>query len=241
MRVYPYIVVFFSLPFPLTATCSSIIFVCIHPSHPPQLITIMAPPPTGSKDECDLNEALHRLSWGLHAPEDVSALVSDGAVVDYDRPPTGKAIHRFAGQDADQCVIACLSTEHPINFSVPTGARGNTLMHSVLHIAFDDRVVTVLQAVIERLNRKVEGDVVDWRRKNDDGLDVVSLAAAKGRLALVWPMLRAEVPYFRDRSNAYVLKAPVLAYDWEALPAEDRMALDMAEGYRRASYYGEDA
>lgn len=158
-------------------------------------------------------------------------------------------LHRFIEYGFVEAVRACLSTTHPIDFTIAAdyGDEGNfaspyqhfkTPLQLLCELDSDEAAVAILEAIIERLERTSFGrdtpmDIIEWGNETGDDDELfLNNAGAHHRLSLFWPVVKNRVPYFRDKVNngPIPLTDDVFSFDWDQLSTEDHECFDVENG-----------
>lgn len=183
-----------------------------------------APPP------CTVNptEALHLLSQDPHPNIHlVWACVDAGATLLFSGRPI---LNGFIANGAVAAVIACLTTTHPIDFTV-VDDHLETPFHAVCRTD-SDHDGYILLGLVDRLENS-STDRVDWAQKDGkQNLDFISYAALRGKLWLFWPMIKDSIPYFSTRAGPIEIDAMVFGWDWRRLSDVDQKRFKVLKGFK---------
>lgn len=160
---------------------------------------------------------------------DIAAIqrcVAEGAEVMYVGPGSVDCplLTRFIFSGQVDVVRVCLGTPAPINFSLGN-IDGWTPLH-VISIRSDkapEVVGRLLNDIIDRLDRRVPGDVYDWGKRNKHGNDAISWAAHNGHLSTWWRTLvaRGVTFYTQHAGGPITLTQKVERHDWEERMTEE--------------------
>lgn len=81
----------------------------------------------------------------------------------------------------------------------------------------------MLTAILYRLSTNLN-DRVEWGQKNSLGRDFLSLAAFKGLLSVLYPLVK-EQPYFKNATKPHTLTVRPSEADWSTLSPSEQKAL----------------
>eukprot|EP00796_Vickermania_ingenoplastis_P012324 gene12324-8455_t len=131
----------------------------------------------------------------------------------------------------------CLQTTRSIDFRVNTDEYGATPL-MLLSLAPPPRAAEVLDAVLERWSSsRGRLDDVDWRQRDQDGLDAVSWYAQHGLLGVCLSRLLARCPLFAAAykggaaEGGMLVLAPAFPLDLARLKLEERCLLRLPKGW----------
>lgn len=121
---------------------------------------------------------------------------------------------------------ACLESPLPIDWTV-RDHKGNTALHWVI---WDRKwVEALLPKIIKRIKKYERGkvaDVVDWMAANDEGMNILSLAAWRGHLSVLWDILmKNKVSEIVDHIGFFTLTGAVDTDDWHRFQHKNHFLL----------------
>lgn len=153
--------------------------------------------------------------------EEVERLVAAGADVSWQPAPHSYCtLHHFAIHPHSRpALLACLGTARAIDFTV-RNAAGSGLLHDIGSTFSRADATAVLQAVVRHLRGHAGEDRIDWGATDGEGREFAALAAERGLLSSLFPLVREEA-YFSQRQTPIPL-GTVWPEDWAALPTADR-------------------
>lgn len=163
----------------------------------------------------------------------IEALVSVGADVVFLKDNI-TILHRFIRAGAVNAVRACLQTQRHIDFTVKNDFLW-TLFHSgvspVTRAHRRDVSHVMMCAILDRLESH-PGDGVDWSGTNCAGDNLLSTAAAYGKLSLLWNLLISRrIPYFHNYPGRIPITTKVYKKDWDQLSDEHQSRFNLIEGF----------
>lgn len=128
-------------------------------------------------------------------------------------------LHHFTQHGLIDCVIACLSTERAIDFTVTNNKWDVTVFHCLCEENSPETAATLLRLFLDRL-RKNPQDTVDWSLTDIDGHNFVSSVALYQQLSHLWPIFK-DSPAFEKMPQPVSL-CVAWAHDLEGLEKEDQ-------------------
>lgn len=128
-------------------------------------------------------------------------------------------LHHFTQHGLVDCVVACLQTSRPIDFTVTNNKWDVTVFHCICEENSPETAATLLRLFLDRLRNHPE-DVVDWSLKDIDGHNFVSSVAMYQLLSHLWPIIK-ETPEFEKMPQPVSL-CVAWAHDLEGLESEDQ-------------------
>eukprot|EP00796_Vickermania_ingenoplastis_P007686 gene7686-5391_t len=152
----------------------------------------------------------------------VRRLVEEGANISFHPFNNSSTIfHRIMGDASIECVMACLETAHPIDFSLQDSVDC-TVFHRLCHRSGPkEELRRILEVAVQRLEQRMD-DGVDFSLVDSLwGLDFISMAAVEGLLPMFWPVL-IDVPHYADNTDGIYLMRGISREDWEALGKENQ-------------------
>lgn len=159
-------------------------------------------------------------------PELVRACVQAGANILYRGPEMPLCIFQhLMYRGSVEASLACLHTPFPIDFTIVCNTHWTPLHTPCDGVLKDEDTVTLLSAMLYRIETHPK-DIVDWGRRNIFFKDVVSVAAEYQKLHVVWPLL-ANVPYYADFTTKIPIHGIVWSADYSLLEDEDKESLDV--------------
>lgn len=141
-------------------------------------------------------------------------------------------LHRFLLFGDINAIRACFTTSMPIDFTLRT--YGETLLHCVCpgDGGRSEEVSRVLHIFLDRIETYPH-DIVDWSVKDSKGHDFLSWEGFRGRLSLVWPLLKERsVNYFMKYEGKIPLTLKLILEDWNRLSEEDQERFFVSKGFK---------
>lgn len=148
-------------------------------------------------------------------------------------------LHEFMHRGDVAAVRECLTTTRALDLTT-RDAFGRTPLHCIFCYG---RTIPMLHVILDRLlvtHKRV--DKVDWSLEDNEGHDILSLAAYYGILARVWEVLKERrVRYFRKYVGRIPIRKRIRLGDWEQLSRCDRRRLHPTEGIEMCDSIAGDA
>lgn len=165
----------------------------------------------------------------LGMSEIVQACVAKNAHILFRAPDmTRPILHELMHRGDVEAVRQCFATTRVLDLTT-RDAFGRTPLHCIFCYG---RTISMLHVLLDRLlltHKRV--DTVDWSLEDDEGHDVLSLAAYYGTLSQVWEVLKERrVRYYRKYKGRIPIRKRVRLGDWEQLCRSDRRRLHPMEG-----------
>lgn len=189
------------------------------------------------------------MATGYHPSEDeVRDCIQRGADPLAKASPSAVSpmLHRLIVTSRLKVLRACLETPLALDFTT-TDDSGRTPLHIIFDMfgftfyAADEKerevilrkqraiVAALLTAILERLETHPR-DIVDWSLKDHREYDFLSLAAMRGQLSVVWPiLLEHKVEYFMGLEEPIPVATKLLRTDIAQLPMEQRVFIEEGE------------
>lgn len=163
----------------------------------------------------------------------IERYIAEGADVLFTDPlEEMPVLHRVLLFGDAEAIQACFTTSRSIDFSLRT--YGETLLHCVCtgEEGKSEQVTKLLHIFLNRIETH-PSDNVDWSVKDSKGHDFLSWEAFRGRLSLVWPILKERrVPYFMEYAEKIPLTLKVFVKDWNALPKSEQDRFYASKGFK---------
>lgn len=131
------------------------------------------------------------------------------------------AFHQFLLRDKVSFCEECLKTKHSVDFT-EADEDGCTLLHLCCLADCEETLFGLLSAIIQRLDRKIEDDKVDWTILDSEGLDFIHYAVKNKVLHVVWKLIKTQAYYSSASVNPIRITCNVTSEDWELLSEEDQ-------------------